>query len=129
MPALLRFATVVTGDPEYATEVVLAALVKAGRRWRGIRGTPVPEDQLKRLIVEEYLSWRRRKEVRALAAAEPAEDDELDPAVWSGLAGIAPRERVVLALRFYERLGPGEIAELLGWREPVVRALGARGLA
>src|ERR1051325_11695909 len=98
MPALLRFATVVTGDPEYATEVVLAAMVKAGRRWRTIRRMPVPEDPLKRLIVEEYLSWRRRKEVRALESAEPPEDDEIDPAIWAGLAGIAPRERVVLAL-------------------------------
>lgn len=129
MPALLRFATVVTGDPEYATEVVLAALVKAGRHWRGIRRMPGPEDQLKRLIIAEYLSWRRRKAVRALPPTEPPADEDLDAELWTALAGLAPRQRVVLALRFFELLGPDEIAELLGWREAEVRTLGARGMA
>jgi RNA polymerase sigma factor (sigma-70 family) len=129
MPALLRFATVVIGDPEYAAEVVLAAMVKAGRRWRRIRRMPVPEDQLKRLIVAEYLSWRRRKAVRALPVAEPPADEDVDKELWAGLAELAPRQRVVLALRFYERLGPIEIAELLDWSEATVRMHGARGMA
>ncbi len=58
MPALLRFATVVAGEAGAAEELVLDALVRAGRRWRRIRGDGV-EDQVKGLIARAYLRRRR----------------------------------------------------------------------
>jgi RNA polymerase sigma factor (sigma-70 family) len=45
------------------------------------------------------------------------------------IAALPPRQRAVLALRYYDGRTDGEIAELLGCREATVRSHAARALA
>ena len=50
-------------------------------------------------------------------------------AMVSMIAALPPRQRAVLALRYYDGRTDAEIAELLGCREATVRSHAARALA
>ena len=60
LPAVLRFAAVLTGDRGLAEDVVQEVLLRASRRWETIAGLDRPEAYVRKMIVNEYLSWRRR---------------------------------------------------------------------
>ncbi|GAA2119855.1 SigE family RNA polymerase sigma factor [Actinomadura alba] len=141
LPALLRFATALTGDPHRAEDVVQDVLIRAQRRWRRIRAMDAPEAYLKRMITNEYLSWRRRRSSREVPAADRTLDAAIEPqddparrfderdAIWSGLAALPPRQRAVLALRYYEGLTTAEISGVLGCSEATVRSHESRALS
>lgn len=116
--ALLRTAYLLTGHHQDAEDLVQAALVKAVPAWPRITGDPEP--YVRKIMVRENISrWRRRRwrEVyvdrvpeRSAADADPSGRLELAAA----LAQLAPRQRAVVVLRFYEDLTERETAELLG---------------
>ncbi|SEG82371.1 RNA polymerase sigma-70 factor, sigma-E family [Thermomonospora echinospora] len=134
LPALLRFATALTGDPHRAEDVVQDALVKAQRRWRRIAGTQAPEAYLKRMITNEYLSWRRRRSSGEVpvtdgtlaAAGGPAADSADHHAdrhvLWAMVRALAPKQRAALVLRYYEDLSYAEISGVLGCSEATARS-------
>ena len=64
--ALLRYAIVLTCDPYLAEEVVQEVLVRAQSRWSRIVGVDQPEAYVRRMVLNEFLSWRRRMLRRAL---------------------------------------------------------------
>jgi RNA polymerase sigma-70 factor (sigma-E family) len=144
LPGLLRYAAALTGDRALAQDVVQDALVRVHRRWRRVLAADRPEAYVKRIVVNEYLSWRRRWHVRhVLLPREPLDRTGLaDRAVepdhatrsadrddlrWR-LAQLAPRQRAVLVLRYFEDLSDPEIAEILGCTPGTVRSQVSRGL-
>ena len=60
LPATLRFATALCGATQLAEDVVQEALLKAHVRWDRIQAADSPEANLRRMIVNEFLSWRRK---------------------------------------------------------------------
>ena len=60
LPAVLRFAAVLTGDRSLAEDVVQEVLIRASRRWETIASLDRPEAYVRKMIVNEYVSWRRR---------------------------------------------------------------------
>src|SRR5262245_42298900 len=60
LPALLRYAAVLTGDRELAQDVVQEVLARAHTRWGRICRLDIPEQYVRRMILNEFLSWRRR---------------------------------------------------------------------
>ena len=139
--ALLRYATVVTCDSHLAEDVVQNVLVRAQAKWSRIGPLDAPESYVKRMIVNEFLSWRRRKEAQVLpipgesldTLMGPAPDptgspDDLDT-MADLLAGLPRRQRAVIALRYYEELSVQEIADVLGCRPVTVRTHLTRALA
>jgi RNA polymerase sigma-70 factor (sigma-E family) len=139
--ALLRYATAVTADPHLAQDVVQEVLLRAQQRWDRIAAADQPEAYVKRMVLNEYLSWRRRLARRAapspdevIASATPPADDHAGVvadrcALVALIADLPPRQRAVLALRYYEGLGDPQIADLLGCSEATVRSHAARALA
>jgi RNA polymerase sigma-70 factor (sigma-E family) len=138
---LVRYATVVTWDPHLAEDITQNVLVRASVRWSRIARLNAPELYVKRMVLNEFLSWRRRKAARVVPLdqgpldllAAPAPDaispyDERD-AMLRLIAALPPRQRAVIALRFYEDLSIEQIAELLGCRTVTVRTHLARALA
>jgi RNA polymerase sigma-70 factor (sigma-E family) len=139
LPALLRYAAAVTGDPELAKDVVQDVLVRAYRRWSRIGGMDRPERYLQRMVLSEYLSWRRtvlrrartltRLPFGAPAVADHAEAHAERSGIWPQLVALPARQRAVLVLGFYEGLADAEIAEVVGCSEGSVRVYRARALA
>ena len=128
--ALLRFAYLLCGDAHLAEDLVQGVLARAYRRW------PKPEAYVRAMVVNEHLSWRRKRSSREVvvaatpdvAAREPADLGARDEA-WRLLATLPPRQRAVLVLRYYEDLSDRAIAEVLGCSASAVRAYAARALA
>src|SRR5262249_61332331 len=60
LPAVLKFAAVLTGNRDLAEDVVQEVLLRANGRWQAIACLDRPEAYIRKMIVNEYLSWRRR---------------------------------------------------------------------
>lgn len=63
---LVRYATVVTWDPHLAEDITQNVLVRAQARWSRISRLDAPELYLKRVVVNEFLSWRRRRAAQSI---------------------------------------------------------------
>jgi RNA polymerase sigma-70 factor (sigma-E family) len=137
-PRLLRTAYAVCGDRHLAEDAVQSALASAYRSWRLVKGADSREAYLRKMVVNELLGRRRRKSW-ALAsprasAHEPShvshEADVVErDRVWSAVAGLPPRQRAVVGLRFYEGMSEAEIAEALGIRPGTVKSQAAAAMA
>jgi RNA polymerase sigma-70 factor (sigma-E family) len=138
--ALVRYATVVTWDPHLAQDITQNVLVRAQSRWPRIGRLDAPEQYVKRMIVNEFLSWRRR--VARLVPLPRESLDRVSPpapdhggevaqrdAVIRLIATLPPRQRAVIALRFYEDLSHEQVADVLGCRTVTVRTTLSRALA
>lgn len=134
---LLRFAMVLTGDSRLCEEIVQEVLVRAYERWAHIGALEHPNAYVRRMVVNEYLSWRRkwsRVETFDLAAHGIAQSDHADAyaernAVLADLARLPRKQRAVLVLRYYDGLSDGEIADVLGCAAGTVRGYASRALA
>lgn len=108
--ALLRFALMLCGDPSQAQDLVQAVLVKAYRQWARVARADHPEAYLKAMIVNEQLSWWRRRASREVPIPthhDPAITDSADAyaerdAAWAMLGRLGKRQRAVLALCYHE---------------------------
>jgi len=140
LTSLLRFATVLAGDRDLAADMVQEVMVRVYQRWRGIGRLEHPDAYVRRMVLNQYLSWRRRKGVQAVvpvadltglagAAADHAVLSAERAALFQRLAGLPRRQRAVLVLRYYEQLTDAEIAELLGCTPGTVRVYASRALA
>jgi RNA polymerase sigma-70 factor (sigma-E family) len=138
LPALLRYAAVVTGERALAEDVVQEVLARAHSRWSHISRIEHPEAYLKKMIVNEYLSWRRRwSRVQPVESVPMPLPDVADHAsqhadregLRAELARLPRHQRAVLVLRYYEDLSDAQIAEILGCSQGTVRGHASRALA
>lgn len=90
------------------------------------------------MVVNEYLSWRRRwarviphaiVPGRGRHAPDHAEAHATRSELAACLAALPPRQRAVLVLRYYGGLPDADIAAALGCRAVTVRGYATRGLA
>jgi RNA polymerase sigma-70 factor (sigma-E family) len=139
LDAVLRFATVLTNDRGLAEDVVQEVLIRAHRRWTQIESLDQPEAYVRRMIVNEFYSWRRKWARYLPRPVEPG--GELDRTVDDETATITERrtllaevaklprkQRAVMVLRYYEDLPDVEIAAALGCTESTVRGYAFRAL-
>ncbi|MGX7681690.1 SigE family RNA polymerase sigma factor [Jatrophihabitans sp. DSM 45814] len=135
--SLLRFGTVLTGDPRLGEEVVQAVLVRAYERWSEIGEMDYVSAYIRRMIVNDFLSWRRKfARIEPFDAfkhdrnvADHAENHAERDAVLLELAKLPKRQRAVLVLRYYDDLSDTEIAEVLGCSAGTVRGYASRALS
>jgi RNA polymerase sigma-70 factor (sigma-E family) len=138
---LLRYATVVTCDPHLAQDVTQEVLIRVQARWTRISRLEAPEPYVRRMILNEFLSWRRRGEARRTRSAGWTMVDRADIAQGDAegrvddrdlllrlLAALPPRQRAVIALRYYEDLSDDQIADLMHCRPVTVRTQASRAL-
>ncbi|UVS76411.1 SigE family RNA polymerase sigma factor [Actinokineospora sp. UTMC 2448] len=137
-PALMRFATVLTGQPWLADDVVSDVLGRAYERWDRISRLAEPHAYVRRMVVNDYLSWRRRLmrtipradvEPHLTGLGDGAQERAERDAMIQRLAGLPRKQRTAVVLRYYAGLPDAEIAEQLGCRESTVRSQIARALA
>jgi RNA polymerase sigma-70 factor (sigma-E family) len=136
LDALLRYATALSCDPHLAQDVVQEAMLRAQVRWSRIGGMDNPGAYVKRMVTNEYLSWRRHKARRDIALmdfepamADPtAHYDERD-AMLASIARLPRKQRACVVLRYYEGCSDEEIAEILGCHVTTVRSHISRAIA
>lgn len=134
---LLRVAYLLSRDSALAEDLVQEALVKALRHWRNGGRPDHPLPYLRKIVLNEYLGWRRRwasTEIIGLpitdpASAEPVGNADDRAVMWQVLGTLPPRARAVLVLRYYQGLPDREIADELGCAVSTVRSIAARAFA
>lgn len=130
IPAMLRFATRLTGNVNDAEDVVQDALLRAARNWRTFRGESQVTTWLFRIVVNAFRDrYRARDDVESIESEPPASDDptrsieadELGEIVARHVSSLPPRQREVLVLIAYEQLGTSDAAAVLDMSEQSVR--------
>ncbi|MEO7125229.1 MAG: sigma-70 family RNA polymerase sigma factor [Nakamurella sp.] len=113
-------------------------LGRAFERWETIDGLDRPHAYVRRMIVNEYLSWRRRRRYSTPVGDVPEAARSVDDhsanfaereAIIATLQRLPRRQRAVVVLRFYAGLPHDEIAAQLGCRTSTVRSQISRALA
>ncbi|HKS49607.1 MAG TPA: SigE family RNA polymerase sigma factor [Amycolatopsis sp.] len=137
---LLRYATALTCDPHLAQDVVQEVLLRVQRRWPKIASLRAPDLYVRRMVTNEYLSWRRRRAARDIASEHHTLDalgrPAVDPAVAyaerdamrARIAVLPRKQRAALVLRYYEDRTDTEIGEVLGCSAGTVRSHISRAL-
>jgi RNA polymerase sigma-70 factor (sigma-E family) len=134
---LWRLAYQLTHDRGEAEDLVHDALVRLLRSWGRRSKEPYNlEAYLRRIILNEYLSQKRRRRhaillVDAPDIAVPEFESTVDARteVWAALAKLKPNQRAVLVLRHYVDMPDQEIAQVLKCRRTTVRSLASRAYA
>ena len=133
-PALLRYAVLLSHDPEQARDLVQEVLTRALVKWNRIERVDEPYAYVRRMLTNEFLSWRRRRRVATVPLTgvhDRAVEHRANPGddLWKLLAELPRQQRVVLVLRYYEGLTDNEIADVMRCRASTVRAYASRALA
>jgi RNA polymerase sigma-70 factor (sigma-E family) len=137
LPQLLRLGRALTGDEHRAADLVQDALERALPRWRAIRADN-PEGYVRRTMVNRNIStWRRaRREWLSDSPADLLPTDALretahprDEELWSALRRLAPRQRTVIALRYFADQTEAQTAALMGCSVGAVKSQAHTALA
>jgi RNA polymerase sigma-70 factor (sigma-E family) len=113
---LYRTAWLLVGDAHHAEDLVQETLAKMYRAWRGISRIDNPAAYAQTVMVRTFVSQRRRKSLTEQPYAEVPEiaehrdDAELRVSIQKALAGLAPLDRAVLVLRFFEDRSVEQVA-------------------
>lgn len=137
-PALRRSAFHLSRDWYEADDLVQRTLIALHRQWDTLEGRdrigPYARQVMRRLYISDRRKMRWSREVLIGAVPETAVSD--DPyflvsermALIDALAGLGPRQRATLVLRFWEDRSVEDTARALGNESSTVRSQTARAL-
>ncbi len=136
---LWRQAYLMCGDRHQAEDLVQAALAKLYVKWKAVRRRDAVDAYTRRVLVRlciEQTHPRRRREQSVETVPEPAVAAgsagsaavEERAVLLEALARLAPGQRAVIVLRFWEDLSIEETAFVLGCSTGTVKSQTARGL-
>jgi RNA polymerase sigma-70 factor (sigma-E family) len=130
--SLLRTAYLLTGSHADAEDLVQAALVMCVPHWPRIADRPEP--YVRQVLARESVSRWRRRRWRETAIGELPEhagdgpDLDQRETLRRALDALAPRQRAVIVLRYYEDLTEKETASVLGIAVGTVKSQARDGL-
>ena len=136
--ALQRTAWLLTGDWALAQDLVQTALVRSWPRWERISRRDDPEVYVRRVLVNTWSTWRRRRwrgehPAEAVPEEPAAGDLEAEIAVRLAVRGalglLTARQRAVVVLRVFDDLTDAQVAEVLGCATGTVKSTFAQALA
>jgi RNA polymerase sigma-70 factor (sigma-E family) len=133
---LTRTAYLLTGDRNYAEDLVQTALEKTHRKWRKVSAMDSPVAYVRRALVNTAISWRRRRSSGETPAIPPDTVRARDPypqieerqQLLSAMRTLPPKMRAVLVLRYFEDLTEPDIAAVMGCSVGTVKSQISRGL-
>lgn len=139
---LRRSAFLYCGDWHLADDLMQQTLIKIYRSWSRVQQQDSLTRYARTVLLRTWLDEKRRPFRRSeLTGAEVPEtpDRSADPAASAGrgwvrdfvhraLLELAPGQRAVLVLRYFDDLSVAETAEIMGCAEGTVKSQAARGL-
>jgi RNA polymerase sigma-70 factor (sigma-E family) len=136
--SLARYARTLTGDADISEDIVSDVFLAAFERWSEIGNTREPEAYLRRMVTNRYIDlYRRRARWTRLVPrlATPAVDErdmtaQVDEraALADRLTRLPPRQRAVVAMRYYLDMTDEEIAVDLNCSPATIRSHASRAL-
>ncbi|WP_020386878.1 SigE family RNA polymerase sigma factor [Kribbella catacumbae] len=137
--ALCRTAYLLCGDWRRAEDATQEALIRMYRLWPRMQNQPGLKAYARKVVVTTTLEALRRKSSREvvsdssqfLATADPADPLgrlESRMVIREALAGLPPRQRACVVLRYFDQLSVEETADALGVRPGTVKSQTLRAL-
>jgi RNA polymerase sigma-70 factor (sigma-E family) len=148
--SLQRTAWLLTGDWGLAEDLVQTALARSWPRWDRINRRDDPEVYVRRVMVNTWFTWSRRRwrtekaapgadvaqaaaglltADRSAAGADVASEVATRMALRDALATLNSRQRAVLVLRVYDDLPEAQVAQILNCSVGTVKSAQSRALA
>jgi RNA polymerase sigma-70 factor (sigma-E family) len=138
-PRLVRSAYLLTGDRHDPEDLAQAALVKIFSSWRRVRRADNVDAYVQRVLINCNTNRFRGRRVPENLVGDVPEGlhllgdhaDELGERsrFMTALAGLPPRQRAVVVLRFYEDLTEAQTATAMGCTVGTVKSQTAKALA
>jgi RNA polymerase sigma-70 factor (sigma-E family) len=134
---LVGTAYLLTGNRQDAEDLAQETLFKAYRHWRKVRDSANPSAYAHRMLVNEFLSEKRRRRLRPLPIIDQVEDPgqsdfaadvDLQSELAEAIAELPMRERSAVVLRHYNHFTHAEIAQAMGITESAARSTVSRGI-
>jgi RNA polymerase sigma-70 factor (sigma-E family) len=136
--ALQRTAWLLTGDRALAEDLVQTALARSWPRWERIRRRDDPEIYVRRVMVNTWSTWYRRKSrgerpsgivPDQAASSDVAAEVTARLAIREALSALTDRQRAVVVLRLFDDLSEAQVAQVLGCPVGTVKSQLSRALA
>jgi len=134
--ALFATAYLLTGQREAAEDLLQTSLARTALKWDGLDH---PEAYVRKAMYHQQVSWwRHRSWGREHSTADvPEGAEQRDPtaeldlrlSLAAALRLLAPRQRAVVVLRYFDDLPEREVADVLGVSVGTVRSQCHRALA
>lgn len=118
--SLYRTAYLLVGRRGEAEDLVQDALARTYASWSKVRDLDAAPGYAHRVLVNTATSWFRKRSWREERPTDVVpetgleHDASLRPTVLDALSRLAPRQRAVVVLRFYEDLSVAQTADALG---------------
>jgi RNA polymerase sigma-70 factor (sigma-E family) len=138
-PGLVRTAYLLTGDLGHAEDLAQTTLIKAYRSWSRVRKVDDVDAYVRKILINANRSrFRSKRPVEYSMATVPEHAAWPDDAgrgieerhvLFAALAGLPPRQRAIVVLRYWEDLAESEVAALLGCSVGTVKSQASRALA
>jgi RNA polymerase sigma-70 factor (sigma-E family) len=134
--ALIRFGYLLVGDHYLAQDLAQEGLAALHRRWHMLSIDGSPDAYVRKVMVNQLVSWRRRRswserpisELRDEAGPDPTSAAGDRAMMWALIGELPMRQRAVVVLRYYEDLDDAAIAAILGCSTSTVATHAARAL-
>jgi RNA polymerase sigma factor (sigma-70 family) len=116
---VLHMLTVVSGNPDAASEATDEAFARALARWQRVRTMSSPTGWTCRVGLNQLRrrARRRRHERELLLSSVESRREDVDPSLWlqvlEAVRDLTVRQRTVLALTYVTDLPQEEVAKLL----------------
>lgn len=138
---LLRTVSLIVWDPSTAEDVVQECLLQVARRWSRVRRMAYPAAYARRVATNLAITAAERHSIERAeltggvylepvdgAALLALEQVDHQHALNAALGRLAPRQRAVLVLRFFDDLTEAHTAEVLGCTVGTVKSTCSRAL-
>lgn len=135
---LLRACWLLTGDWASAEDLLQGALAATWLHWSGLSRPDAPQAYVRRVMLTSYLRSRRRRWTGEVATDDlpdrPNRHDDLAGSedrliLIEALQTLPPRQRAVIALRFFVDLSERDTAAAMGCSVGAVKSHTARAIA
>jgi RNA polymerase sigma-70 factor (sigma-E family) len=135
--ALVRAAYLMTGDRHLAEDLVQTALARAWSRWTSVSRTENPDAYVHRILVNTFIAANRRRwraevpvgdRMPDQATIDPYSVRDVHDDVLTAVRSLPPRQRAVVALRYFLDQSEAATAAALGCEVGTVKSQAAKAL-
>lgn len=122
LPAAVRFAMRLTGNPHDAEDVVQDALLRVAKSGSQFRGQAQFRTWLFRIVINAFrdsISKNQAIPIQETESRQPGpfqdlQTQELGRLIAQRISQLPPRQREVLVLITYENMNPQDVSQMLG---------------
>jgi RNA polymerase sigma-70 factor (sigma-E family) len=130
---LLRVAFVLTGDRHMAEDLVQTVLTSVWLRWSRIAGLEQRDAYVQKMLITQYVSWRRRRWWGEAPTADLPDDATAQPHpdldLATALRRLPRHQCAVVVLRYLQDMSEAETAKTLGCSVGTVKSQAAKALS